>query len=216
MAMTTSKTGYRIGYANLPPGVFIAPFPDVRLDGDPEALAAEVERCLGALRTLLATQTAPADTAAIVLEPVIGEGGYLPCPPAFLRGIADLCREVGMLFVADEVQTGFGRTGTMFAVEHFGVEPDVLMMAKGIASGFPLERARCVRRPDGAVAGRLARRHLRRQPDRLRGGARHDRRARRRWLPRRRRGAGRATARRAAPGRRRRRRRDRAHARASA
>jgi 4-aminobutyrate aminotransferase len=138
MAMTTSKTGYRIGYANLPPGVFVAPFPDVRLDGDPEALAAEVERCLGALRTLLATQTAPADTAAIVLEPVIGEGGYLPCPPAFLGGVADLCREVGVLFVADEVQTGFGRTGTMFAVERFDVQPDVLMMAKGIASGLPL------------------------------------------------------------------------------
>ena len=138
MAMTTSKTGYRVGYTNLPPGVFVAPFPDVRLDGDPDAMQAEVARCLDALRLLLATQTAPADTAAIVLEPVLGEGGYLPSPPAFLRGVAELCRDVGVLFVADEVQTGFGRTGTMFAVERYDVRPDILMMAKGIASGLPL------------------------------------------------------------------------------
>lgn len=134
MAMTTSKTGYRAGYANLPPGVFVAPFPDVRAAD----VAAEVDACLAGLRRLFATQTAPADTAAVVLEPVIGEGGYLPCPPAFIRGVADLCREFGVLFVADEVQTGFGRTGTMFAVERFDVVPDVLMMAKGIASGLPL------------------------------------------------------------------------------
>jgi 4-aminobutyrate aminotransferase len=134
MAMTTSKTGYRAGYANLPPGVLVAPFPDVRADD----LAAEVAGCLDGLRTLFATQTAPADTAAVVLEPVIGEGGYLPCPPDFFRGVAELCRELGVLFVADEVQTGFGRTGTMFAVERFDVVPDVLMMAKGIASGLPL------------------------------------------------------------------------------
>lgn len=134
MAMTTSKTGYRAGYANLPPGVFVAPFPDVRAAD----VAAEVEAGLAGLRRLFATQTAPADTAAVVLEPVIGEGGYLPCPPAFIRGVAELCRELGVLFVADEVQTGFGRTGTMFAVERFEVVPDVLMMAKGIASGLPL------------------------------------------------------------------------------
>lgn len=134
MAMTTSKTAYRVGYQNLTPGVFVAPFPDVRVDD----IESEVVRCLEALRLLLMTQTAPSDTAAVVLEPVIGEGGYLPSPISFFRGVAEICRELGILFVADEVQTGFGRTGTMFASERFAVVPDILMMAKGIASGMPL------------------------------------------------------------------------------
>ena len=134
MAMTTSKSAYRVGYQNLTPGVFVAPFPDVRVDD----IESEVVRCLDALRLLLMTQTAPSDTAAVVLEPVIGEGGYLPSPPSFFRGVADICRELGIFFVADEVQTGFGRTGTMFATERFEVVPDILMMAKGIASGMPL------------------------------------------------------------------------------
>lgn len=134
MAMTTSKTAYRAGYAPMPAGVFVAPFPD------PLAPVAEheVERCLDALRLLLVSQTAPVETAAMVIEPVLGEGGYVPAPPAFLRGIAELCREHDILFVADEVQSGFGRTGRMFAIEHSGVRPDVVVMAKGIASGFPM------------------------------------------------------------------------------
>ena len=74
----------------------------------------------------------------MVIEPVLGEGGYIPAPDAFLRGLAEICAEHGILFVADEVQSGFGRTGRMFAIEHSGVQPDVIIMAKGIASGFPL------------------------------------------------------------------------------
>ena len=81
--------------------------------------------------------TAPAETAAMILEPVLGEGGYAPAPPAFVDGLVERCRAHGILFVADEVQSGFGRTGKMFAVEHLGIEPDVICMAKGIASGFP-------------------------------------------------------------------------------
>jgi 4-aminobutyrate aminotransferase-like enzyme len=73
----------------------------------------------------------------MILEPVLGEGGYIPAPNAFMQGVAQRCRDHGILFVADEVQTGFGRTGRMFAVEESGVEPDILCMAKGIASGFP-------------------------------------------------------------------------------
>jgi 4-aminobutyrate aminotransferase-like enzyme len=87
---------------------------------------------------LLAAQTAPAETAAVVIEPVLGEGGYYPAPGQFLRGLAEICREHGILLVADEIQTGFGRTGRMFAVEHSGVRPDVMVMAKGIGSGFPI------------------------------------------------------------------------------
>jgi 4-aminobutyrate aminotransferase len=133
MAMTTSKTGYRSGYAPLPAGIFVAPFPDP-LAPDEDA---EIARALRALDHLLASQTAPAETAAMIIEPVLGEGGYIPAPDAFLRGVAQRCADHGILFVADEVQSGFGRTGRMFAVEHAGVEPDVLCMAKGIASGFP-------------------------------------------------------------------------------
>jgi len=129
MAMTTSKTVYRAGHQPLPAGVFVAPFP--RSDE-------EVEPCLEALRLLLLSQTAPAETAAMLIEPVLGEGGYVPAPTAFLTGIEALCREHGILFVADEVQSGFGRTGTMFCVEQHGVRPDVVVMAKGLASGFPI------------------------------------------------------------------------------
>jgi 4-aminobutyrate aminotransferase len=136
MAMTTSKTAYRAGHGPLPSGIFVAPYPSA-LDhgGDAEAASAA---CLAHVRHLLATQTAPAETAAVVIEPVLGEGGYVPAPGSFLRGLAELCAEHGILFVADEVQTGFGRTGKMFAVEHYGVRPDVVVLAKGLGSGFPI------------------------------------------------------------------------------
>ena len=136
MAMTTSKTAYRAGHGPLPSGIFVAPYPSA-LDhgGDPEAASAA---CLAQVRHLLASQTAPAETAAVVIEPVLGEGGYVPAPGSFLSGLAALCAEYGILFVADEVQTGFGRTGRMFAVEHHGVRPDVVILAKGLGSGFPI------------------------------------------------------------------------------
>jgi 4-aminobutyrate aminotransferase len=134
MAMTTSKTSYRAGYAPLPAGIFVAPFPDP-LAADEDA---EIDRALAGLDHLLAAQTSPGETAAMIIEPVLGEGGYIPAPNRFLQGVAERCATHGILFVADEVQTGFGRTGKMFAVEHAGIEPDVLCMAKGIASGFPI------------------------------------------------------------------------------
>jgi len=91
---------------------------------------------VGELRQLFETQTAPEETAAIVVEPVLGEGGYVIPPPGFLPALRDLCDAYGVLLVADEVQTGFGRTGRFFAVEHAGIRPDILVMAKGIASGL--------------------------------------------------------------------------------
>ncbi len=133
MAMTTSKTGYRAGHAPLPGGVFVAPFPDP-LASDQDT---EVTRALRGLDHLLASQTAPNETAAMILEPVLGEGGYVQAPAAFVEGVVERCRAHGILFVADEVQSGFGRTGEMFAVDHFDIEPDIICMAKGIASGFP-------------------------------------------------------------------------------
>ena len=136
MAMTTSKTAYRAGHGPLPSGIFVAPYPSA-LDHGGDAAAASAA-CLAHVRHLLASQTAPGETAAMVIEPVLGEGGYVPAPGPFLRGLADLCAEHGILFVADEVQTGFGRTGKMFAVEHHGVRPDVVVLAKGLGSGFPI------------------------------------------------------------------------------
>ncbi len=135
MAMTTSKTIYRAGHQPLPAGVFVAPFPKAFEWGVDDDTAAR--RALRALDHLLASQTAADETAAIVIEPVLGEGGYIPAPRAYLEGVRERCDGTGILFVADEVQSGAGRTGRMFAVEHHGVRPDVLMMAKGIASGFP-------------------------------------------------------------------------------
>ena len=133
MAMTTSKTIYRAGHAPLPSGVFVSPFPDP-LASDQEAT---INASLRAFDQLLLTQTAPSETAAVILEPVLGEGGYVPAPLSFVEGIVERCREHGIMFIADEVQSGFGRTGDWFAVDQLDVEPDIICMAKGIASGFP-------------------------------------------------------------------------------
>ncbi len=97
-----------------------------------------IDFCLDQLHLLLKTQTAPEETAAIVIEPVLGEGGYVPAPARFLHELRALCDEHGILFVCDEVQTGFGRTGKMFAFEHADIVPDVLIMAKGLGSGMPI------------------------------------------------------------------------------
>jgi 4-aminobutyrate aminotransferase len=136
MAMTTSKTIYRSGYAPLASGIYVAPYPYAyRYGWDEEAT---VRFCLRELKLLLKSQTAPEETAAIVIEPVLGEGGYVPAPDAYLHELRDLCDHYGILLIADEVQTGFGRTGKWFSVEHSGMIPDILVMAKGIASGMPL------------------------------------------------------------------------------
>ncbi len=136
MALTTSKTIYRAGYQPLPAGVFTAPYPYAyRYGWSPEQTEAF---CLRELEFLLRTQTAPAETAAILIEPVLGEGGYVVPPPGFLQGVRRICDEHGILLIADEIQCGFGRTGRWFAIEHFGVTPDILVMAKGLASGLPL------------------------------------------------------------------------------
>jgi len=97
-----------------------------------------VRQCLYQLELLLSQQTAPTDTAAILIEPVIGEGGYVPAPASFLKGLRDICDKHNILLICDEVQCGFGRTGKMFYSEYSGVRPDIMVMAKGLANGFPL------------------------------------------------------------------------------
>jgi 4-aminobutyrate aminotransferase len=136
MSLTASNTIYRVGYQPLMSGVFVAPYPFAYRKGWSDAEATRF--CLDELRFILQTQTAPSETAAILIEPVMGEGGYVVPPQGFLEGVQAICREHGILLILDEVQSGFGRTGTWFAHEHWDLEPDVIVMAKGIASGFPL------------------------------------------------------------------------------
>lgn len=135
MAMTTSKTGYRAGYMPLPSGVFISPFP--KNIGNEQEREADIDACLAQLDYVLMSQSAPSETAAIIIEPEQGEGGYVPAPQRFIEGVYQRCKDNGILFVADEVQSGFGRCGSFFAVDHYGIVPDIIVMAKGIASGFP-------------------------------------------------------------------------------
>jgi 4-aminobutyrate aminotransferase len=136
MSLTTSKTIYRARYGPLMAGVFVAPYPYSYYYGWSDDDTTDF--CLRELRHLLATQTSPAETAAVLIEPVLGEGGYVVPPTRFMRGLRELCDEYGLLLIADEIQSGFGRTGRFFAVEHFAVVPDILIMAKGLASGLPL------------------------------------------------------------------------------
>jgi 4-aminobutyrate aminotransferase len=136
MALTTSKTIYRSGYQPLPAGVFVTPYPYAYKLGMTNAKTTEY--CLRALEELLLSQTSPAETAAILIEPELGEGGYVVPPVAFMKGLREICDKNGILLIFDEVQSGFGRTGKWFAQEHFGVTPDIMTVAKGIASGLPL------------------------------------------------------------------------------
>lgn len=136
MSLTTSKTIYRLGYQPLMAGVVVAPYPYAYYYGWPPEET--VRWCLAELRHLLVTQSDPSETAAILVEPILGEGGYVVPPAGFLPGLREIADEHDMLLIADEVQSGFGRSGRWFAVEHSGVEPDIVVMAKGMASGFPL------------------------------------------------------------------------------
>ncbi len=136
MALTTSKTIYRAGFGPLPSGVFVAPFPYAFRLGMSEEQAAQY--ALEQLEYLLASQTAPKETAAILIESVLGEGGYVVPPASFMRGLREIADRHGILLILDEIQSGFGRTGRWFAFEHYGVVPDIMTVAKGIASGLPL------------------------------------------------------------------------------
>jgi 4-aminobutyrate aminotransferase len=137
LSLTNSKVKQRAGFGPLLPMVEHAPFPRVRSFRGPTGGDGNAE--LAVLReTIFGRTMAPTDVAAIVIEPVQGEGGYFAAPAPFLRGLRELCDEHGILLVADEIQSGLGRTGAWWAIEHAGVEPDLLTTAKGIASGMPL------------------------------------------------------------------------------
>lgn len=135
MAMTGKVFPYKAGFGAMPGDVFHAPFP-VPLHG------VSVEHALGELHRLFKADVDPARVAAMIVEPVQGEGGFYEVPPAFMKALRAVCDEHGIVLIADEVQTGFARTGKLFAMqhhlEHHGVAPDLTTMAKGLAGGFPL------------------------------------------------------------------------------
>ncbi|RVM33093.1 aminotransferase class III-fold pyridoxal phosphate-dependent enzyme, partial [Sinorhizobium meliloti] len=131
MALTGKVVPYKVGFGAMPADVFHAPFP-IELHG------VTVEQSLSALKKLFAADVDPARVAAIIIEPVQGEGGFYPVPTAFMKALREVCDQHGILLIADEVQTGFARTGKLFAMEHHGVAPDLTTMAKSLAGGFPL------------------------------------------------------------------------------
>lgn len=135
-SMTTSGTRFRSGFSPLMAGVVISPFPDPAHYGWSQEEATRF--ALEQLDYTLQTVSAPEDTAAFVVEPVLGEGGYVPASAEFLAGLRERADRYGIVLVLDEVQTGYGRTGRFWGHEHFDVRPDVLITAKGLASGFPL------------------------------------------------------------------------------
>lgn len=120
--------------------MYTTPFPYWHAMNLPKDTPEEVlvDNAIVQLNNLFQQQTDPLDTAAIFVEPVIGEGGYVPAPPAYLQHLRKVCDQHGIVLVADEIQTGFGRTGKTFAIEHSGVVPDVMTIAKGFANGMPI------------------------------------------------------------------------------
>lgn len=135
VTLTASKAKYHKGFGPLVPGVYHAPYAGSDMD-DPENGHWHTIEYLN--NVLFRHQVDPSEIAAVFVEPIQGEGGYIVPPPGWMAALAELCREHGILLVADEVQSGAGRTGRMWAMEHTGVEPDVLLSAKGLASGLPL------------------------------------------------------------------------------
>lgn len=138
LSLTSSAARYRKGHHPLVPSVYHAPYPYCyRCHMGMERTSCSTE-CVEYLERIFKYQITPEETACVVIEPVLGEGGYVVPPQDFITKLKELCARHGILLVADEVQSGFGRTGKWFASGHFALEPDIMVMAKGIASGFPL------------------------------------------------------------------------------
>lgn len=131
MALTGKVTPYKNLFGPFPADIYHAPFPMERHD-------VSIKDSLKALQNLFKADICPTDVAAIIVEPVQGEGGFYAAPTEFLQALREICDQHGIVLIADEIQTGFGRTGKMFAFEHAGVEADLMTMAKGIAGGFPI------------------------------------------------------------------------------
>lgn len=131
MGLTGKVAPYKLGFGPFPADLYHAPFP-VEFHG------VSVEDSLSAMTALFRSDIEPSRVAAIIVEPVQGEGGFYPAPPGFLKTLRGICDEHGIVLIVDEIQTGFGRTGKLFAIEHAGIEPDIMTVAKSLAGGFPL------------------------------------------------------------------------------
>ncbi|UFS69241.1 aspartate aminotransferase family protein [Geomonas sp. RF6] len=138
VSVTSSSAAYRAHYHPLLPSVYQVPYPTCFSCPCGESSHECGTRCLDALVRLFEHQIPPEEVAAIIIEPFLGEGGYHPAPPLFLKGLRDICDQYGIYLIFDEVQSGIGRTGRWFAGEHAGVVPDIMTVGKAIASGFPL------------------------------------------------------------------------------
>ena len=136
VSYTTSSVKYRTGYHPLLPSVFVTPFP-ASVPGRPDRGGGD-DRALHELRAMLRHVVAPEDIACFLIEPVQGEGGYYPAPAAFLQELRDLADRHGILLIADEIQTGFGRTGTWWGIDNYDIAPDIITIGKAIANGLPL------------------------------------------------------------------------------
>jgi 4-aminobutyrate aminotransferase / (S)-3-amino-2-methylpropionate transaminase / 5-aminovalerate transaminase len=140
--LTSTMTGkthpYKVQPGSLAPEIYHAPYPYAYRP--PRGVSAEnlVDYCLGQLDELVRTRVPAEKVAAVIVEPVQGEGGYIVPPPGFIAGVEAFCHRIGALLIVDEIQTGFGRTGRMFAIEHEGVEPDIMAVGKSIGGGLPL------------------------------------------------------------------------------
>src|SRR5579859_2088021 len=136
MTMTAKVKPYKYRFGPFAPEVYRAPFPyPYRMNMTPQEAS---EYCIAELERMFVGEVAPDQVAAIVIEPVQGEGGFMVAPPGFLRALKTLCEKHGILFIADEIQSGFCRTGKMFAVEHDGVEPDIMTIAKSMGAGMAI------------------------------------------------------------------------------
>ncbi|BAS27932.1 4-aminobutyrate--2-oxoglutarate transaminase [Limnochorda pilosa] len=144
MTLTAKASPYKLGFGPLAPEVYRAPFPYLYRRPPELTEEAYVDEVYRAFEERVVREIGTERVAAVILEPVLGEGGFLPTPPAFAQRVARFCREHGIVFIADEVQTGMGRTGTLLASEQLGIEPDLITLAKSLAAGLPL----------GAVVGR--------------------------------------------------------------
>ncbi len=131
MGLTGKVMPYKKSFGPFPAEIYHTPY-QMQYHG------VSVEAAIDALETLFQVDIDPADVAALIIEPVQGEGGFYPAPDSFLVALREICDRHGIVFIADEIQTGFGRTGKMFCMEHSGVEPDLITQAKGIAGGFPI------------------------------------------------------------------------------
>ena len=173
MALTGKVVPYKVGFGPFPAEVFHIPFP-IDYHG------VSIQDSLAALDKLFKADVEPSRIAAMIIEPVQGEGGFYPVPSGFLETLREICDEHGIVMIVDEIQTGFGRTGKLFAVEHAGIEPDLMTVAKSLAGGFPLSGVIGKARDHGLGGAGRSRRHLRRIAAGLRGGAGGPRRHRRR------------------------------------